>query len=33
MTSNLEPMVQQVQHDFQNLRAYVTGPDARSQTA
>jgi hypothetical protein len=33
MTSNPEPIVQQVQHEFQNLVAYVTGPDARAQTA
>jgi len=33
MTSNPEPMVQQLQHDFQNLLAYLTGPDAGSQTA
>ena len=33
MTSNPEPIVQQLQHEFQNLLAYVTGPDARSQTA
>ena len=33
MTSNSEPIVEQVQHDFQNLVAYVTGPDARAQTA
>jgi hypothetical protein len=33
MTSNPEPLVQPVQHDFQNLLASVTGPDARSQTA
>jgi hypothetical protein len=33
MTSNSEPIVQQVQHDFHNLVAYVTGPDARAQTA
>jgi hypothetical protein len=33
MPSNSEPIVQQVQHDFQTLVAYVTGPDARSQTA
>jgi hypothetical protein len=33
MTSNPEPIVQQLQHDFQNLLAYITGPDARSQTA
>jgi len=33
MTSNPESIVQQVQCEFQNLLAYVTGPDARSQTA
>ena len=33
MTSNPEPIVEQVQHEFQNLLTYVTGPDARSQTA
>lgn len=33
MTSNPEPIVQQLQHDFQNLLAYVTGPDARSHDA
>jgi hypothetical protein len=33
MTSNPEPIVQQVQHEFQSLLAYVTGPDTRSQTA
>ena len=33
MTSNSEEIVQQVQHDFQNLLAYVTGPEAQSQTA
>ena len=33
MTSNPEPIVQQLQDEFQNLLAYVTGPDARSQTA
>jgi hypothetical protein len=33
MTSNPEPIVQQVQHDVQNLLAYVTGPQARAQTA
>jgi hypothetical protein len=33
MTSNPESIVQQVQHDFQNLLAYVAGPEARSQTA
>ena len=29
MTSNPEPIVQQVQHEFQKLLTYVTGPDAR----
>ena len=33
MTSNPEPMVQQLQPEFQNLLADVTGPEARSQTA
>jgi hypothetical protein len=33
MTSNPEPIVQQLHHEFQNLLTYVTGPDARSQTA
>jgi len=33
MTSNPEPMVQQLQDDFQNLLAYVMGPDARARTA
>jgi len=33
MTSNSDPIVQQLQHDFQNLLAYVMGSDARSQTA
>jgi hypothetical protein len=33
MTSNPEPIVQPLEHDFQNLLAYVTGPDARAQTA
>jgi hypothetical protein len=33
MTSNPEPIVQQVQHEFHNLLTDVTGPDARSQTA
>jgi hypothetical protein len=33
MTSNPEPIVQQLQHEFQNLLADVTGPEARSQTA
>ena len=33
MTSHSEPIVQQVQQDFQALVAYVTGADARAQTA
>ena len=33
MTSNPEPIIPPVQHDFQTLVAYVTGPDARAQTA
>src|SRR3712207_2341236 len=33
MTSNSDPIVQQVQHDFQTLLAYVTGPEAHTQTA
>ncbi len=33
MTSNPEPIVQHLEHEFQSLLAYVTGPDARSQTA
>src|SRR5437764_13848689 len=33
MTSNSEPIVQQVRHDFQTLLDYVTSPEARSQTA
>jgi hypothetical protein len=33
MTSNPESIVQQLQHEFQSLLTYVTGPDARSQTA
>jgi hypothetical protein len=33
MASNSDEIVQQVQDDFQNLLAYVTGPDARAQTA
>lgn len=33
MTSNPESIVEQLQHEFQNLLTYVTGPDARSQTA
>src|SRR5512146_2611183 len=33
MTSNPEPIVQQLQYEFQNLLAYVAGREARSQTA
>jgi hypothetical protein len=33
MTSNSDEIVQHVQHDFQNLLGYITGPDARAQTA
>src|SRR5262245_33173223 len=33
MSFNSEPIVQQVQSDFHNLIAYVTGPEARTQTA
>ncbi len=33
MTSNSEQIVQQVQRDFQTLLAYVSGPEAQSQTA
>jgi hypothetical protein len=33
MTSNPEPLVQPRPHEFQHLLAYVTGPEARSQTA
>jgi hypothetical protein len=33
MTSNPEPIVRQVQGEFQHLLAYVTGPEARLQTA
>src|SRR5215208_4932118 len=33
MTSNPESIVQPVQCEFQNLLAYVAGPDARAQTA
>jgi hypothetical protein len=33
MTSNPEPIVQPLPHEFQRLLAYVTDPDARSQTA
>jgi hypothetical protein len=33
MTSNPEPIVQQLQHDVQHVLAYVMGPEARSRTA
>mgnify|MGYP000396744786 CR=1 FL=1 len=33
MPSNALPIVQQVQHDFQTLLAYITGPEAQTQTA
>jgi hypothetical protein len=33
MSFNSQPIVQQVQTDFHNLLAYVTGPEARTQTA
>jgi hypothetical protein len=33
MTSTPGPIVQQLEDDFQNLLAYVVGPDARVQTA
>jgi hypothetical protein len=33
MTSNADASVPQVQHDFQNLLGYITGPTARAQTA
>src|SRR6266487_3906951 len=33
MTSNPESIVQQLPHEFQNLLADVSGPEARSQTA
>ena len=33
MTSHSDEIVQQVQHDFQNLLGYIMGPDARAQTA
>src|SRR5215207_6167030 len=33
MPSNATPIVQQVQHDFQALIAYITGPAAQRQTA
>jgi hypothetical protein len=33
MAANSDEIVQQVQDDFQNLLASVTGPDARVRTA
>lgn len=33
MTSNVSPIVQQIQQDFQALLTYVSGPEARAQTA
>jgi hypothetical protein len=33
MTSNPESIVPQLHHEFHNLLAYVSGPEARSQTA
>jgi hypothetical protein len=33
MTSNSDEIVQHVQHEFQNLLSYITGPDAQAQTA
>jgi hypothetical protein len=33
MTSNPEPIVPPLEHDFPHLRADVTGPDARAHTA
>lgn len=33
MPSNATPIVQQVQQDFQTLLAYITGPEAQTQTA
>jgi hypothetical protein len=33
LTSNPESIVQQLHHEFQNLLAYGSGPEARSQTA
>ena len=33
MTPKPEPIVQRLQIEFQSLLAYVTGPDAQSQTA
>src|SRR5256712_6752889 len=33
MASNAEETVHQIQHDFQNLMAYVTGPEAHVHSA
>jgi len=33
MTSNVSPIVQQIQQDFQALLTYVSGPEAHTQTA
>ncbi|MCG8352620.1 MAG: hypothetical protein MI924_33050 [Chloroflexales bacterium] len=33
MASNVDPIVQQIQQDFQTLLTYVSGPEAQSQTA
>jgi hypothetical protein len=33
MTSNVSPIVQQIQQDFQALLTYVSGPEAHAQTA
>jgi len=33
MASNAEQTVHQIQHDFQKLMAYVTGPEAHAHTA
>jgi hypothetical protein len=33
MTSNPASIVPQLHHEFHNLLAYVSGPEARSQTA
>src|SRR5918912_70701 len=33
MTSNMSPIVQQIQQDFQALLTYVSGPEAHTQTA
>lgn len=33
MASNVDPIVQQIQQDFQSLVTYVTGPETRTQTA